>query len=143
MIGQPAQRPQLQAADVKEPVQLRRVLNQTLLELCARIEALEAAKGITVLPEIQFEIGGALAPTSSPFLNGGLRVTCPFTPTGVVLLRLQPIWTATGTPPLSVLASDVKWRFAAGRGGGDVIIDFVTGLTTDTRYQMRLGVTRA
>lgn len=135
-----AQRPQLQSSDVKEPERLRVVLNQTLLELCGRLEALEAAKGITVLPEIRFESDAVLAPNTGPFANGGVRVTCPFTPTGLVLLRLETL----ESQAISSLASDVKWHFAAGPQAGDgvVIIDFVTGLTKNLAYRMRVGVTR-
>lgn len=143
MIGQPASRPQLQSSDVKEPEQLRKVLNQTLLELCARLEALEAAKGVYVLPEVRFETGGAVSPTDAPFASGGVRVTCPFSPTGLVLLRLQVERPASQA--ISSLPSDVKWHFGAGPQAGDglIIIDYVTGLLTNTSYRMRLGVTRA
>lgn len=140
-----AQRPQIQSQDAKEPERLRVVLNQALLELCARLEALESAKGITVLPEVEFMTGGTLAPTSAPFANGGVRAACPFTPTGLVLLRLQPVITSGAGAPTSSLASDVKWRFSSGpqAEGGVVVVDFVTGLAVNTRYSMRLGVTRA
>lgn len=138
-----ARRPQLQSADVKEPERLRTVLNQTLLDLCARLEALEAAKGITVLPEVRFETGASVTPTTAPFANGGVRVTCPFSPTGLFLLRLEVERPASQA--ISSLPSDVKWHFGAGPQAGDglLIIDFVTGLLTNTSYRMRLGVTRA
>lgn len=141
MIGRPASRPQLQSSDVKEPEQLRKVLNQTLLELCSRLEALEAAKGVYVLPEVRFETGAAVSPTDAPFASGGVRVTCPFSPTGLVLLRLETL----ESQAISANATDVKWHFAAGPSSGDgvLIIDYVTGLSTNLAYRMRLGVTRA
>ena len=136
-----AQRPQIQSNDIKEPERLRVVLNQTLLELCARLEALEAAKGITVLPEVRFETGGSVSPTTGPFAGGGVRLTCPFSPTGLILLRLETL----ESQAISTSATDVKWRFAAGPSAGDgvLIIDYVTGLSTNLAYRMRLGVTRA
>ena len=136
-------RPQLQAQDVATPEKLVRVLNDTLLELAARLEALESMKGVHVLPEVTFETSAALAPTSSPFslASGGVRISCPFSPTGLILLRLEPARSQT----VSALASDVKWHYAAGPGAGAGVlhIDFVTGLLVNTMYRMRVGVTRA
>lgn len=138
-----AQRTQIQQADASDPERLRTVLNAALLELSARLEALESVKGITVLPEISFETGGTLSPTSGCFslAGGGVRTSCPFSPTGLVLLRLEPARSAT----VSALASDVKWHFGAGPNAGDGVlhIDFVTGLLINTAYKMRVGVTRA
>lgn len=138
-----AKRTTLQEQDAAEPTKLVRVLNDVLLELYERVEALERLKGVYVLPEVTFETGAALAPTSAPFslASGGVRVTCPFPPTGLVLLNLQPAQSMA----VSALASDVKWHYAAGPGAGDGVlhIDFVTGLLINTRYRMRVGVTRA
>lgn len=138
-----AKRPQLQQSDVSDPQRLCVVLNETLLELTARLEALESVKGITVLPEVTFETGGALSPTSGVWsiAAGGVRVTCPFSPSGVILLSLQTVRGQT----VSSLASDVKWHYASGPGAavGVLHIDFVTGLLINTAYVMRLGVTRA
>ncbi len=138
-----AKRPQLQTSDVTDPERLRTVLNTDFLELYARLEALESVKGLTVLPEISFETGKGLLPTQPPFskASGGVRVTCPFSPTGLVLLRLETV----RSQAISALPSDVKWHFAAGPGAGDGVlhIDFVTGLLIDTAYRMRVGVTRA
>lgn len=137
-----AARPQFTEQDVAEPSRLVRVLNETLLELAARLEALENMKGVHVLPEVTFETGGALAPTTAPFgITAGVRISCPFSPTGLLLLHLAPERSQT----ISALASDVKWHYAAGpnAGTGVLHIDFVTGLLINTRYRMRVGVTRA
>lgn len=138
-----AKRPQLKSADVADPESLRTVLNESLLDLYSRLEALEAVKGITLLPPISFETGASLGPTVAPFslASGGVRVTCPFSPTGLVLVMLETV----RSPSVSSLASDVKWHFASGPGSGDGVlhIDFVTGLLVSTSYRMRVGVTRA
>jgi hypothetical protein len=138
-----SRRPQIRKQDVDSPEKLVGRLNEVLIELASRLEALEAQAGITVLPEVRFETGGALAPTSGiwSIAAGGVRVTCPFPPSGVILLNLQPARSMT----VSSLASDVKWHYAAGpqAGEGTLHIDFVTGLLINTAYVMRLGVTRA
>lgn len=138
-----AKRPQLQRSDVNDPERLYSVLNEIFLAQSLRIEALENLKGVYVLPELEFETSGALTPNSAPFSTtaGGLRLSCPFPPTGLILLNLQP----ARSMAISSLSSDVKWHYAAGPGAGDGVlhIDFVTGLLINTRYKMRVGVTRA
>lgn len=136
-----AKRSQIKSSDAQDPESLRSVLNELLLELYSRLEALEAVKGLTVLPPVSFETGASLGPTVAPFLSGGVRVACPFSPTGLVLLMLETV----RSPSVSSLASDVKWHFASGTGPGDGVlhIDFVTGLLASTSYRMRVGVTRA
>ncbi len=139
-----AQRPQLQTTDVSDTERLRRRLNDILVDLCLRIEALEANKGLVEL-EVQFETGAAIAVGTAPFTQdgAGVRCSCPFTPTGLVLLRIDrvmPSGVAIPTTP-----SDVKWHFAAGprAAEGALHIDFVTGLSINSRYVLRVGVTRA
>lgn len=135
-------RTQLQADEVSQPETLRRALNPILLDLQARLEALEAVKGLTLLPEVSFDTGAALTPLVTPFAAGALRVSCPFTPTGVLLLRLEQVRGGTAVPTTT---NDVKWHYGAGPGAGDGVlhIDFVTGLAVNSSYKMRLGVTRA
>ena len=146
-IQKPAQRASLQADDMAETGTMRRVLNDIFLGLQARLEALESARGVIILPTVTFETSGTVGPTSAPFdmSSGGIRITCPFTPTGLVLLnlvRVQPAGQA-----VSGATSDVKWHYAAGPGGsggdGAVHIDYVTGLAVLSRYEMTVGVTRA
>lgn len=142
-----AQRTQFQADDVSNPENLRRVLNDYALDIATRLEALERLKGLTVLPEVTFETGAAIGTSTAPFTQdgAGLRVSCPFTPTGLVLLSL--VRTMPAGAAVSGSASDVKWHYAAGAAGGAgdgaIHIDFVTGLSVSSRYVMRLGVTRA
>jgi hypothetical protein len=139
-----AQRTQIQADEASDPEKLRRVLNEALLEMATRLEALEAVRGLTILPEILFEVGSAYSPTAGVFsmAGGGVRITCPFSPTGLVLLSLVK---ADGGQDIIANACDVKWHFAAGPGAGTGVlhVDFVTGLSVNTRYRMRVGVTRA
>lgn len=125
-----------------EPETLRSVLNDILLELTQRIEATERMPGMMVLPQLAFSIGAAYSPTSDPFslASGGLRVSVPFVPKGVVLLRLENA--ADPATPLST-ASSVSWSLvAASDGGASIQIDFVSGLAINTSYRMTLGVTR-
>lgn len=138
----PKQRSQIQEDDAASPSRLRRVLNDIILDLSTRIEKLEAAKGITQLDEVQFDTGAAVAVGTKPF-DGSLRLSCPdFTPTGLVLLQVERIRPAG--QPVITNAVDLKWRFLGGRKqGGTVVIDFMTGLATNSTYTMRVGATRA
>ena len=137
---------QLQSDDMKDPETFRRVLNDMLLVMQQRIDAMEGAPGLRILPLITFETGASVTPTDAPFsiASGGLRVSCPFTPTGLVLLRLQRVRPAG--QPVPTVQSDVKWHYAAGAGSsagdGRLHIDFVTGLDASARYEMLVGVTR-
>lgn len=139
-----AQRPQIQSDDAKDPERLRRVLNDILNGYSLRLEALEAAKGLVEM-EVGFETGAILAAGTAPFTADGAGVRCsvPFTPTGLTLLRLEQ--TMPAGQPVSTNAHTVSWHFAAGprAGEGALHIDFVSGLATDSRYVMRMGVTRA
>lgn len=140
-------RTQFRSENVADPESLRVVLNDFALEICSRLEALESAKGITILPDVSFETGAKLDATTAPFTQdgAGMRVSCPFSPTGLVLLQLTRVSPAGS--PIIVATSDVKWHYAAGAAGGAgdgvVHIDFVTGLAVSSRYVMRLGVFRA
>ena len=138
-----AARPQIQRDDASEPEKLRRVLNGILLELSTRIEALEGAKGMTVLPDVTLEVGATYSATAAPFLDGGVRISCPFSPTGLVVLRLERVQ-PVGQPVLTSAVS-VDWKYVGGPSAGDgaVIINYVSGLAVNSRYVMRLGVTRA
>lgn len=133
-----AQRSQLQSGDVNDPDSLRRILNDIFLDFSKRLEALESAKGIHVF-EVAFDTSGTLTAAARPWVNGGVRIACPFTPTGLVLLSL--VQTMPAGQPVSVLASDVKWHFAG--SDGQLVIDFVTGLNINSSYKLRVGVTRA
>ena len=134
-------RTQIQLADAAEPERLVRVLNAAFMEACTRLEAVESVKGVTVLPEVSFDYGAASSPTTAPFSGGGVRISCPFTPTGLVLLRAERV--KPEGQPVSTTTCDVKWHFAAGpqQGDGAVILDFITGLSTGS-WRVRVGVTR-
>ena len=136
-----AARPQIQRDDAAEPEKLRRVLNDILIGLSQRLDALEGAKGITVLEDVVVEIGGTYASGTRPF-DGGLRVSCPFTPTGLVVLRCER--TQPAGQPVLTSGIAVDWRFLGGPSAGDgaIVLNYVTGLATGSRYSLRLGVTR-
>lgn len=123
---------------------LRDAANGIFTQLYERLEVLESGCTVVPLEDVTIETGAAVSPTDPPFSasSGRVRVTCPFTPKGLVLLRIERLFPAgdyTGTT-----ASDVKWHYAAGPQAGDgaVFIDFVTGLTTNSRFRMRLGAIR-
>ena len=138
-----AARPQLQSDDVGEPEKLRRVLNDILLGYATRLEALESSKGLVEL-EVSFETGAAVAVGTAPFAadGAGVRCSCPFTPTGLTLLRIDR--TMPAGQPVSTSSHTVQWHFAAGPGAGEgaIHVDFVTGLEINSRYVLRIGVTR-
>lgn len=135
-------RTQFQKDDVSDPERLRRVLNDFALEISTRLSAVEAAPGLQVI-ELSFDTGALVTYGSPPFtFDTCPKVSLPYTPTGVVLLSLQQ--TQPAGQPVQVLPCDVKWHFGAGSGSGDGVlhIDYVTGLSGNRRYLMRLGVTR-
>jgi hypothetical protein len=136
------QRPEIQLDDVKDPQRLVRKLNDAFRSLGVRLEAVEDAGSTTTLEDLSFNTGPSVSPTVAPFANGRLRVACPFSPTGVVLLDLQQV--APPGQPVSTSANQVKWSFASGgdAGAGAIIVEFVTGLAANTAYKLRLGVTR-
>lgn len=139
-----SQREQFQKDDFADPERMRRVLNEYALGVATRLEALEAVRGLTVLPEVAFDTGSSIGPTLNPFATStGLKVAVPFVPTGLVLLQLQQVKPSNATIPTN--ASDVKWHAVPNPDGtASLQIDFVTGLaTTSASYRMLLGVTRA
>lgn len=137
----PQARQQLEASDFDDPEKTRAAINDALSFIWLRLEALESTPGMLSL-DVEFETGASVTPTAAPFVNGGVRVACPFTPTGLTLLRLQQ--TQPSASAVATGASDVKWSYATGpNGDGALIIDFVSGLSTNSRYSMRVGVTRA
>lgn len=119
------------------------MLNEYLLGFATRLEALEATKGLVEF-EVGFETGAAVAAGTAPFTadGAGVRASCPFTPTGLTLLRIER--TMPAGQSVSSNTHDVKWHFAAGpkAGEGALHIDFVTGLEINSRYALRVGVTR-
>lgn len=138
----PAARYQLQKDDVESTESLRRVLNDIFIDFSTRLEELEKAKGIYVLPVMAFDIGTSYAVSAAPFslASGGLRCSVPFVPNGVVLLRIENA--ADPATPIS-LATSVSWRLVPSSDGSTAIqIDFVSGLAANTSYRMTLGVTR-
>lgn len=136
------QRPTIQLDDVKDDQRFVRVLNAALANLATRLEAVENVRGVEALDELSFNTGATVTPTVVPFANGRLRVSCPFSPTGVVLLDLKQV--NPPGQPVSTSANQVKWSFASGgdAGAGAIIVEFVTGLAANTAYRLRLGVTR-
>lgn len=136
------QRPTIQLDDVKDDQRLVRVLNAALRDLATRLEAVENVRGVQTLDELSFNTGASVTPADAPFVNARLRVSCPFSPTGVVLLDLKQV--APAGQPVATSANQVKWSFASGgdAGAGAIIVEFVTGLAANTAYKLRLGVTR-
>ena len=131
----------IQSTDATDIESLRKVANDIFSNLYLRIEALEALKGVTVLPDITFETVGTVARGTKPF-NGAMKVQAAgFTPTGVQILSLEKTRGAGAAP---AAATSIYWHFASGPNGqGSIVIDYVSGLAINTQYRMRLGVTRA
>lgn len=134
-MSQPRSRSQLIAlknapSDAKEAV-----LNDILQDLYQQLDDVRAVGGLTVLDWLAFDTGG------TAFASAPLRVSCPYTPQGVLLLALEQ--TRPAGQPVLTNASDVKWHFASGaQGDGAIIIDYISGLATNSSYRVRLGVLR-
>ena len=131
----PRSRQQLAAMKGASPEALQSLLNDILQDVYQQLDDLRAVGGWQALDWLMFDTG-AVAFASTP-----LRVSCPFTPQGVVLLALERLKPA-GQPVLTN-ASDVKWHFAAGPSGdGAIMVDYISGLATNSTYRARLGVLR-
>ena len=136
-----SERPQLQKDDAAEPERLRKVLNGILLGFAQRLEALEKAGSLVELEDVVVEVGATYASGTTPF-DGTLRVSCPFTPRGVTVLRCER--TMPAGQPVLTSAVGVDWKFLGGPSAGDgaLVINHVTGLAVNSRYSLRLGVLR-
>lgn len=135
-------RPQIQRSDYDDKSRFLDVLNDIFSTAFQRIDALERLDEIEVLQELQFRTQGTLSPTSAPFAAAGLQVSAPFTPVGVLVLQLRVIPTALPGVGVSVITTpvDIKWTL---RSPTVFSLDFITGLTINTTYGLRLGVIRA
>lgn len=132
-----ADRPQFRSVDLKGSPELRRPLNEALATLSLRIEALERVAGVLVLPPVDFRTLGSLGPSSNPF---PLRIGVPagFTPVGVILLRLEPLF---GSAPNNVPNGPVSvmWRPTQ---ADSIEVTYIAGLTTGQHYRATLGAIR-
>lgn len=131
----PRSRSQLMALKSAPPEAKEAVLNDVLQDIYQQLDDIRLAGGLVALDWLSFDTG------ATPFSSSPLRVSCPFTPQGVLLLALER--TRPAGQPVLTNASDVKWHFAAGGSGdGAVIVDYISGLATNSSYKARLGVLR-
>ena len=124
-----------------DPEKFRQRLNEIFMAQDVRLQKTESAPGLVEL-SLGLSTGATVTPLVAPFVNGGVRVACPFSPRGLVLLQIDR--TLPSGQPVSTLDNQVKWRFAAGprMAVGVLIIDFITGLEINSRYEIRVGVNR-
>lgn len=130
-------RVQLRTSDLKGAPDLKRPLNDALAGLSLRLEALERVAGVLVLPPVDFRTLGSLGPSSNPF---PLRIGVPagFTPVGVIMLRLEPLF---GSAPNNVPNGPVSlmWRPTQ---ADSIEVTYIAGLTTGQHYRVTLGAIR-
>lgn len=137
--------PQLQSDDMQALETQRRALNDIFTSLASRLDALESTPANISwqqLPDITFDTGGAVVAGSKPF-DSSIRVACPFTPTGLIVLRLEQLRPAG--QPVITNANGVAWRFLGGSGKnstGSVVVDYIAGLSINATYRLRLGASR-
>lgn len=123
------------------PERKESALNDILTDLYSQLDAIRTVGGVLALEWLTFDTGTLFTPTDRPFANGNLRVSCPFSPVGVVVLALERTRPAGQFVPTT--AVDVKWRYAAGPDGdGALTVDYITGLQGNSSYRVRLGVVR-
>ena len=137
----PRARQQLSALREAPPEKLGAMVNDILLDIYNQLDDVRAVGGIRALDWLYFDTGASVTPTAAPFANGNLKVSCAFSPVGVVVLTLERLKPA-GQFVLTN-SVDVKWRFAGGEtGDGALTVDFITGLSPSASYRVRLGVVR-
>lgn len=120
--------------DCEGAPKLVRPLNDVLSLIDSRLTTLELL-GRTFLLTATLRTGAAVAVGTAPF---PLRVGIPANTslTGLVVVRAQNLT----TPTVSTTAHAVNaWR----QEGNFLIVDFITGLATNTSYQFTLGGFRA
>jgi hypothetical protein len=131
------ERVQLRTSDLKGAPDLKRPLNDALAGLSLRLEALERVAGVLVLPPVDFRTLGSLGPSSNPF---PLRIGVPagFTPAGVIMLRLEPLF---GSAPNNVPNGSVSlmWRPTQ---ADSIEVTYIAGLATGQHYRVTLGAIR-
>jgi hypothetical protein len=137
--------PQLQADDMASLDTQRRAMNDILTSLASRLDALESSPANISwqqLPDITFDTGNPVTAGSKPF-DSSLRCACPFTPTGLIILRLEQLRPAG--QPVITNANGVAWRFLGGSGKnstGNIVVDYIAGLSINATYRLRLGASR-
>lgn len=120
------------------PEDARKSLNDILGAISERLNALEAVRGVLVLPSAPFRTGGTVTPSVAPF---PLRFATPkdFTPVGLVVLGVEVNPTALALLPTSAVG--VVWR--PDPQGNGLLVDFVSGLSANTQYRLTLGAIHA
>lgn len=130
-------RPQLRAQDFAGAPNLQGPLNDALMGLSLRLDALETVAGLLVLPPVDIKTGGTVTPSVAPFPIR-LGVPAGFTPVGLLLLRVEPL---TGSPPSNIPSSSCFpwWRPTQ---ADSLELLYVGGLSASTSYRLTLGALR-
>lgn len=126
----------IRASDCEGAPRLERPLNDVLQAVELRLRAAEAAVRSFVVPNVNITTGAAVALGTAPF---PLRLGLPmgFSVAGLCIIRAENLTTA-GAVATAAHAIN-SWR----QDGSFLIVDFVTGLATNTSYRFTLGGFRA
>ena len=129
-----ANRFEISAEDMAKPESFRRALNRVLLSVQ---EDLDTLSKVYVPPDFDIQTTGSGVTYNQPPFP--IRVALPpdVTPAGVLLGGLTNL-SASGAPP--TVAQDVKWVVKP--GGGGLLVTHIPGLSTSSKYRVRLVVIR-
>lgn len=133
----PIRRLQIRAANFKECPELQTPLNNALVVIQDQVaEATDGVVKLRVLPPTEVVVSSN-TPGAGPW---PLRLSqVAGAPLGAVLIRIENLTTAgtagVGTGAVSITSQRVE--------AGTVFIDFVSGLTLNSRYRMVFGVYNA
>lgn len=130
--------PRFDAEDVTAPQRLLRALNEFSTDIASRLAAMESRGRVVVLDDIIFEIGAALGVNSAPF---PIRVQTPFGVAGAWVVLCE--CTSSGEAGIATAGVMAWCRPVSGAPDGSgtaVEIQFVTGLTANRKYRLRLAV---
>ena len=136
-MSSPIQRLQLRDTAFAEAPSLRAPLNSALAKLQDHVsDATVGVVQLRVLPQVDIVVFNN-TPGNQPW---PLRLSqVAGSPLGVTLMGVENLTTAgtAGIPTTAV--SIVSWHVE----GGAVFVDFITGLTLNSRYRFRFGVYNA
>lgn len=125
-------RPLLRTSDFGQSPNLKRPLNDALSDMYSRLEALENAASVRMLPKVELITIGSLGAMAQPFPL--LIDISDFMPLGLVIAKLENLTTieSSGIPTAGVTPF---WEVV----GREISVAYITGLAINTRYNLTLA----
>lgn len=130
--------PTFKRDSAQTPETLALALDELRSVVSERLVALEGLGRVAVLDDINFEVGGTLAVGTAPF---PMRVQTPFSVAGAWVVLCEA--TSLGESGVSTTGVSAWVRPVSGgiQGEGNALeIQFISGLTINRKYRVRLAV---